>query len=113
MKRLIYLVVVLVVCCALPAHAYLVGPAKTLDELAAESDVILKVTALQSELIEEIEDNWYKPQQVSGFHCYATRFKVISRLKGEDVPDEVVFRHYGPYRSDKGLVMMFMPQHYS
>ena len=63
----------------------------SLDNYTAQADVIIKATALKTEPQTQI-DPWFS--EVNGAGRYATRFKVVSVIKGEVTADEVNFRHY-------------------
>lgn len=96
---------VLLALTANPAHAYLVGPPYSLEKLSAEADVVFKATAIESQ---PVEDAWFAP--LNGFRAFGTRFKIVSLLKGELPPGEVLFRHHGP--SENAKFMMYSPQQY-
>jgi HEAT repeat protein len=86
------------------ASAYLVGPPLNLDKFEAEADMIFKGAAVADAAV---EDGAF--EKVSGYEVRETRFKIISKLKG-DPGDEIAFRHYD---EDKpGLIMMYTPQFY-
>ncbi len=91
-------------------QAYLVAPAASLEELAAEADVIFKGTCLSTGAVKD--DSF---PSLTGFRSSATNFKVISVLKGEGpaAGAEAVFHHYEPAPPDKnGWFMSYMPQQY-
>lgn len=68
-----------------------VAPAMSLDQLAAEADVIFKGTAVQSR---PVQDPWFNP--VWNFRAHQTEFRVISVLKGEPATpgQRLSFHHY-------------------
>lgn len=88
------------------APAYPVGPPINLDKLEAEADVIFK-----GEVVAEawVEDEAFR--KLPGYDTRETRFKIISKLKGE--PDgELAFRHYDERRLEGISVMTYSPQYY-
>jgi hypothetical protein len=89
------------------ASGYIVGPALTLDQLAAESDVIFKGEAIESE---PVRDEWFK--DIPGYAARETRFKIISQIKGESGDGEVRFRHYDKNPEDLGVGSSYRPQSY-
>lgn len=96
--------VLLLVAYAGMAWGYKVGPAATLGELSAQSDVIFKGTAISTRLIEDATF-----ESFDGFQVYETRFKIISILKGAAPETEIAFRHYDKTAS---MIVMYEPQHY-
>lgn len=87
------------------APAYLVGPALSLEDLAAEADLIFKGTTTVSGLV---QDEWFKP--LPGFVARETRFQVISVFKGDPTASTLRFRHYDENSQPGGW--SFEPQYY-
>ena len=87
------------------ARGYGVGPALSVEELAADADVIFKGKAVSSGLV---DDAWFKP--LSGFVARETGFTVISVLKGDPSGGSLRFRHYDASPQPEGRI--FQPQHY-
>jgi len=84
---------------------YLVGPALTLDKLAAEADIIFKGEAIATD---PVEDEWF--HKVEGFAVRETRFKIVSRIKGEIDGAELRFRHFD--KAGQANFEDFTPQFY-
>ncbi len=82
----IFLVSVLTV----QATGYLVPYALPLDQLARESDLVVKAVAVESR---PMNDGAFPPAG-PGYGAFATRLKVITVLKGSPKLTEVIFRHY-------------------
>jgi hypothetical protein len=82
---------------------YAVGPALTLDQLAARSDLVFKGTVVSTAP---------EPGQgaIPGFHDQSTVFHVISVVKGTNPGPQLRFRHQDS-GSPPGMVM-YEPQHY-
>ncbi len=78
--RLFLLVAFCTLVAARVACGYQVGPAPTLEKVAADADLIFKGEVIGTE---PVQDEWFKP--IEGFAAYETRFKVISIIKGEPV----------------------------
>ncbi len=87
--------------------AYLAGPALPLDQLADEADFIFKGEAIACE---SAQDEWFKP--IDGYAARATRFKVISQIKGDSGGGEIRFRHYDEAEGKGGFLSTFTPQFY-
>lgn len=100
---------VFVLVCLLPltALAYLVGPALSLEKLAANADLIVKAKVLSSGAI---EDAALPP--VQGFTTQATSLQVISVLKGSAGGPTVAFRHYASPPRGTQRSFSYMPQYY-
>ena len=111
MKNLLCLVLLCLAILASPARAYLVGPAPNLAGLNASSPLIAKVTALDSEAV---EDALF--QKLPLFAVKQTRFRVVSILKDETksvVPgSEIAFRHYAPTSGKTSIFAMYVPHYY-
>lgn len=71
------------------ASGYVVGPALNLDNLAAESDLIIKATAIHET---PVNDDWFAPENEC--EVRETKFKIVSVMKGTVTEQEVRFRHY-------------------
>jgi HEAT repeat protein len=87
------------------AAAYPVANAISLDELAKQSDVVIKGVVESSG---PVEDKSF--DKVQGFRPYATKLKVVAVLQGKLTEKTIEFRHYGP--ADEGVGLFFMPQWY-
>jgi HEAT repeat protein len=68
---------------------YPITPAPSLDTLGEQSDLVAKVQAVGSEIV---VDSAFPEAQ--GYKVFATRFKVISVLKGAATPTDITFHHY-------------------
>ena len=102
-----FLAVVAMLVCTSVAHGYPVGPALSLEKLAAEADIIFKGAAVSGE---PVQDEWFKDYR--GFRVRQTRFDVVSVVKGEFSGAKLMFRHYETDPEPGGGGGWFMPQHY-
>lgn len=88
-----YRIWLVIVICSLAisrmASGYFVSPAPTLDQLEEESDLIFKGEAIEGK---PVQDEWFK--DAPGYEARETRFKIISKIKGEVGDHEIRFRHY-------------------
>jgi len=98
-------VVMVLMACMGMAHGYMVRSAVPLEEMTGEADIIFKGTALSSA---PVQDEGLKP--VPEFIVLETQFKVISVIKGDALPDKLVFRHYDSAPEPQGI--RYMPQNY-
>lgn len=87
------------------ASAYLAGSPVKLGQIAGESDLIFKATAVSSE---RVVDGWFKP--CPGFITVETKFEVISIIKGVPQAETLRFRHYDEMPRNVGR--MSEPQFY-
>ena len=80
---------------AAPARAYRADEPFSLGKLDLQSSLIVKATALSSEPVRDDLTGAPLKMTDSPFVLTATRFKIISVLKGKLAPgDEINFRHY-------------------
>ena len=70
-------------------QGYPITPAPSLDTLGEQSDLVAKVQAVGSEVV---VDSAFREAQ--GYKVFATRFKVVSMLKGAATLTDITFRHY-------------------
>lgn len=85
---------------------YAVGPPVALEKMTETADLLVKAKVVRSDVV---SDDWFKP--LHGFVVKATRFEVISVLKGVVAEKATIsFRHYAIDPSNAGF--SFMPQHY-
>lgn len=84
-------VVLLLVIMVSQARSYLVPRALPLDQLARQSDLVIKAVALGSE---PVQDAAFAEHSGAGFGVFATRLKVVSVLKGNAELKEITFHHY-------------------
>lgn len=92
MKRLL-LLTLLIIEALTCSPCFAAGTMTTLEKYTAQSDVIIKATALRTQRQEDTQvDPWFPI--VEGAARSATRFKIVSVIKGEISADEVTFRHY-------------------
>lgn len=89
MKRLVLIFVFLVLSPSHSVRAVEMASSDTLDDLTARAAIVLKVTALKTE---PVQDAWLPPARMLG--AGATRFTVISIIKGEFTGPEASFHHY-------------------
>lgn len=87
-------------------YAYKVGPAKSLDQIVQESDLIVKATVLTSSTTQEA---WF--DKVAGFDAYATGMHVVSVIKGNVPAMDIVFQHYGTSKNPP-FAAWYAPQFY-
>ncbi len=87
------------------ALGYLVGPALPLEKVEEQADLIFKGEVLGSEAVQDASF-----EKVPGYEARETRFRIISRIKGEIAEAEVHFRHYDETSIREGG--MFTPQFY-
>ena len=85
--------------------AYLVGPPEPLEKFAGEANLIFK-----GEAISDAPAADGKFQQHMGYEERETRFRVISKVKGEAAGGEIAFRHYDELKG--GGMGMYSPQYY-
>lgn len=90
-------IVVCVVLVASPAHAYLVGPAIPLDQLAAKVDLIVKATVVSDQPVTDPSFD-----RVEAYPVYEAELAVISTIKGKPAR-KVRFRHYTYKPSNVGI----------
>jgi len=87
-------------------YAYMVGPAKSLDQIVQESDLIVKATVLTSSTT---QDAWF--DKVAGFETCATGMHVVSVIKGNVPAMDIVFQHYGTSKTPP-FAASYAPQFY-
>jgi len=87
-------------------RAYRVPAPIPLKKIIQESDVIVKAKGLDST---PVADGWF--EKYTGYEVYATRFQVISVIKGNLKGPEVLFHHYGVARQPP-FAASFSPQKY-
>jgi HEAT repeat protein len=87
-------------------RAYAIRAPIPLKKIVQESDVIVKAKALDST---PVADGSF--EKYTGYEVYATRFQVISVIKGKLEGQEVLFHHYGVARRQP-FAVSFSPQLY-
>lgn len=90
------------------SQAYMVGPALSLDQLAARADLVVKAKVVTNSMVQDPSFRF-----IPGYACFDTRLQVISILKGDPSSNTISFRHYGRhFDPNSRLVTDFEPQHY-
>jgi|GEM_PF-1885303 len=106
-SRVTFLVLFLTVATsACPSLAYPVAHSLPLDKLEAEADVVVKV---QVTATKPVDDPWF--EKVVGYRPVETEARVISVVRGEELPESIRFRHYAP-AAEGEQPAFFMPQWY-
>ena len=85
------------------ARAYPVGPPRSLGEMTATADLVVKAKVISSAKAKG------DTNVMQGFAMFETKLQVISTLKGEPGGSVITFRHYSEYNMD-GIT--YAPQHY-
>jgi hypothetical protein len=91
---------------AAECRGYPVSPTIPLENVADESDVIIKATVLS---LKPATDAWFAP--CTGYQVNAAKLKVISTLKGGPLPATIRFLHYRAHPNPK-VAIAYAPQHY-
>lgn len=85
-------------------HAYLVGPALTIEKLVEKSDFVCKAVVVSSK---PIEDPWFEKH--SGFGAEQTELKIVEVYKGAKLT-KASFQHYAP--APRPEPWFYSPQYY-
>ncbi|HSD89451.1 MAG TPA: hypothetical protein VLB44_18100, partial [Kofleriaceae bacterium] len=86
------------------AHAYMTGPALTLDDLMRKADLVCKVTATADAIVTDASFD-----KASAFRVHGTQLDVATCFKGTAKHGHFEFRHYATGPTEPA---MFEPQHY-
>ena len=90
MRALVIALAAVVTCAASSAFGYAVGPAIPLEDLAKQSDIVVKATVTN---ISPITDPWF--DAVMGYEAREAELAVVSALKGKPAKT-IRFRYYTP-----------------
>lgn len=96
--------IALVVALSSSVFAYPIRPAITMDEMTDMADLVVK-----AKVISEQPSSDAALTPVTGFPVQATRFQVLSVIKGDAGGNTIVFRHYA---EDQSMRDNYVPQHY-
>jgi hypothetical protein len=104
--RITFILLATFTCWNSVAFSYIVGPAKSLEKLTQESDLIFKGKVIGSDLVQL---NSFK--DFPNYSEKETKFQNISILKGHSPGDEIIFQHY----TEKEITGMswYSPQFYN